>query len=102
MLELRSSGSRPAPSVGAGLVVRLNGESKKTSNVVKNAPKPSRTLVAYGTTSRSRLRVMRIATLAQIESSHTHSSSEPSCEDHRAATRYRSGVVVLEVSATVL
>ena len=30
---------------------------------------------------------MRIATLAQIESSHTHSSSEPSCEDHSAATR---------------
>ena len=47
MLGLRSSGSRPAPSAGAGCVC-ANGESKKTSSVVKNAPKPSSTLVAYG------------------------------------------------------
>ena len=37
--------------------------------------------------SRSRLRVMKVATLAQIESSQTHSSSEPSWEDHSAAAR---------------
>ena len=45
MLELRSSGSRPCPSPGAGWVW-LKGESKKTRSVVKNAPKPSSTLVA--------------------------------------------------------
>ena len=45
MLGLRSSGSSPAPSTGAGCVWS-NGESKKTSSIVKKAPKPSSTLVA--------------------------------------------------------
>jgi hypothetical protein len=33
------------------------------------------------------LRVISVATLAQIDNSHTHSSSDPSCEDHIAAAR---------------
>ena len=52
--------------------------------------------------SRTRLRVMNVATLDQIDSSQTHSSSDPSCEDHIAAARYSSGVVVLDALATVL
>src|SRR5271168_2512886 len=49
-----------------------------------------------------RLRVRNSARLDHSDSSHAHSSSEPSCEDHTAAARYRAGVVRLEVSATVL
>ena len=37
------------------------------------------------------LRVMKIATLAQIESSQAQSSSDPSCEDHTAEMRYSIG-----------
>ena len=46
MLGLRSSGSRPAPSDGRRVGLVANGVAKKTSSVVKNAPKPSSTLVA--------------------------------------------------------
>ncbi len=53
---------------------------------MKNAPKPSSTAVAHGATSRRRLRVRKSTRLDQIDSMQTHSSSEPSCEDHGAAT----------------
>src|ERR1700730_11031446 len=52
--------------------------------------------------SRMRLRVRNSARLAHSDISHAHSNSEPSCEDHTAAALYNAGVVLLEVSATVL
>ncbi len=84
MLGCRSSGSRPAPSVG-GLPVVANGFAKNIVIEVKNAPNPSSTAVAYRAISRTRLRVRNRTRLDHIDSSHTHSSSDPSCEDHAAA-----------------
>src|SRR5256886_8684541 len=49
-----------------------------------------------------RRRTRNSARLDHSDSSHAHSRSEPSCEDHTAAARYSAGVVRLEVSATVL
>ena len=40
---------------------------------------------AYGVTSRRRGRPRNSTRLLQSDSSHSHSSSEPSCEDHAAA-----------------
>ena len=65
----------------------LNGDSRNTSSPQKNAPKPSSTAVAYGATSRSLRRVRYRIALLHSDSSSTHSSSEPSCEDHTAVSR---------------
>jgi hypothetical protein len=86
MLGWRSSGLSPVPSAGA-LATVWNGVTEKTSSAVKNAPKPSSTAVAYGATSRRRRRTRNSTRLDHSDSSHTHSSSEPSCEDHAAAAR---------------
>ncbi len=86
MLGCRSSGLSPAPSAG-GFASPSNGDSRKTSSAQKNAPKPSSTAVAYGATSRSRLRVRKRIALLHSESIRTQSSSEPSCEDHGAVIR---------------
>ena len=40
-----------------------------------------------GASSRSRWRVRKRITLDQVPSRNSHSSSEPSCEDHAAAAR---------------
>ena len=45
MLGCRSSGLRPAPSGGTGLLT-ANGDSRKTSIAAKNAARPSSTAVA--------------------------------------------------------
>ena len=63
-----------------------NGLAQNTVSVEKNAAKPSSTAVAYGAISRSRRRVRNRTRLDQIDSRHTHSSSEPSCEDHAAVS----------------
>ena len=84
MLGWRSSGSRPAPSTGAGWVV-ANGLARKIVIDAKNAPNPSSTAVAYGTTSRRAFRVRKIARLDQSESSSSQSRSDPSWEDQTAA-----------------
>ncbi len=86
MLGWRSSGLRPTPSAG-GAASCANGDSRKTSSPQKKAPKPSSTAVAYGATSRSRCRQAYRTRLLQSESSSTHSSSEPSCEDQTAVSR---------------
>ena len=86
MLGWRSSGLRPAPSattVGA----RSNGFSRNTSSDRKKTAKPSSTAAAYGATSRARRRVRNSIRLDHSPSSRTHSSSEPSCEDHTAVAR---------------
>ena len=85
MLGWRSSGLSPAPSAGGAASV-VNGDSRNTSSPQKNAPKPSSTAVAYGATSRSRRRVRNRIALLHSDSSSTHSSSEPSCEDHTAVS----------------
>ena len=51
---------------------------------MKNAAKPSSTAVAYGAISRTRRRVRNRIRLDHSDSRNTHSSSEPSCEDHAA------------------
>ena len=51
---------------------------------MKNAAKPSSTAVAYGAISRTRLRVTNRIRLDHIDSRNTHSSSDPSWEDHAA------------------
>jgi hypothetical protein len=76
----------PSPSAGAIATVS-NGDAEKTMSDVKNAPKPSSTAWAYGVTSRRRRRTVKSTTLDHSDSSHTHSSSEPSCDDHAAAAR---------------
>ena len=83
MLGCSSSGSRPAPSTGGRALV-ANGLAKNTVSEMKNAPKPSSTAVAYGAISRTRLRVRNRIRLDHTDSRNTHSSSEPSCEDHAA------------------
>ena len=85
MLGCSNSGSRPAPS-GGGFAVVVNGLAKNTASEVKNAANPSSTAVAYGAISLTRLRVRNRTRLDHSDSSHTHSSSEPSCEDHGAAS----------------
>ena len=52
---------------------------------MKNDANPSSTAVAYGVTSRRRLRVIVSTTLDQIVSRNAHSSSDPSWEDQAAA-----------------
>src|SRR5690242_20318940 len=84
MLGCRSSGSRPEPS-GGGIELVANGLAKNTVIAVKKAPKASSTAVAYGAISRTRRRVRNSTRLDHSDSSHTHSNSEPSCEDHAAA-----------------
>ena len=84
MLGWRSSGLRPLPSVTSP-ADSPNGVSRKTSSAAKNAAKPSSTAVAYGATRRNCLRVRNSTRLDHIDSSHSHSISEPSCEDHAAA-----------------
>src|SRR5437763_5448333 len=101
MLGWSSSGSSPAPSVG-GFAVVAKGFAKNVASDVKNAANPSSTAVAYGAISLMRLRVRNRIRLDHSDSSHTHSSSEPSCEDHGAASLYRKGVVVDECWATTL
>jgi hypothetical protein len=71
--------------VGSG--DRANGDSAITRSPPKNAPKPHSTAVAYGASSRSRRRVRKRITLDQVPSRNSHSSSEPSCEDHIAVSR---------------
>ena len=85
MLGCRSRGSRPAPSAG-GVAVVVNGFAKNTASDVKNAPKPSSTAVAYGAISRARRRVRYRIRLDHSDSRNTHSSSDPSCDDHAAAS----------------
>ena len=87
MLGCRSSGFRPTPSAGTGPIVWSNGDSRNTSSDAKNAPRPSSTAVAYGATSRSRRRVTNRIRLDHSDSSSSHSSSEPSCDDHTAVAR---------------
>ncbi len=84
MLGWRSSGLRPLPSA-TSIAGAANGVSRNTSSAAKNAAKPSRTAVAYGAIRRSRLRVRNSTRLDHIDNSHSHSISEPSCEDHAAA-----------------
>ena len=84
MLGWRSSGLSPAPSAGT-LASSPNGVSRKTSSPAKNAARPSRTAVAYGATRRSWRRVANRTRLDHSDSSSSHSSSEPSCDDHAAA-----------------
>ena len=86
MLGCRSSGFRPVPSAG-GAASTVNGDSRKTSSPVKKAPKPSSTAVAYGATSRRLRRVANRIALLHSDSSSTHSSSDPSCEDQTAVRR---------------
>ncbi len=86
MLGWRSSGLRPTPSCGAAASTP-NGEAANTSSPLKKPPKPSSTAVAYGATSRILRRVRNSTRLDHSDSSHSHSSSEPSCEDHAAAAR---------------
>src|SRR3954454_21540856 len=100
MLGWRSRRMRPPPSA-RGAPRTWSGETAKTSRLTKNAPKPRSTALAYGVTSRMRLRVRKSTRLDHIASSHAHSSSEPSCEDHTAAPLYKPGVVVDECEATV-
>jgi len=57
-----------------------------TISEVKKAAKASSTAVAYGAISRTRLRVRNRIRLDHSESRSTHRSSEPSCEDHAAAS----------------
>ncbi len=85
-MRCSSSGSRPAPCAGGwALVVNGLASNGNTISEVKNAANPSSTAVAYGAISRTRLRVRNSARLDHSESRNTHSSSEPSCEDHAAA-----------------
>ncbi len=79
----RSSGLRPVPSCGTCASVS-NGFAQNSVSIRKNAPNVISTAVATGATSRTRRRVSASAALDQIDSSHTHSSSDPSCEDHAA------------------
>jgi hypothetical protein len=68
------------------LTLVVNGFAKNAASEVKNAPKPSSTAVAYGAISLTRLRVRNSTRLDQRDNSHTHRSSDPSCEDHGAAS----------------
>jgi hypothetical protein len=86
MLGLRRSGSRPAPSGGAGSS-SWNGFAQNTDSDRKKPAKPSRIAVAYGVASLSRGAATRTARLAHSDISITHSSSEPSCEDQIAVAR---------------
>src|SRR3954453_6176714 len=86
MLGGGSSGVNPMPPCG-GFGSSVNGLAANTSSPPKNAPKPSSTAVAYGAMSRRRRRVRKITRLHHTDSSHSHRSSDPSCEDHDAATR---------------
>ena len=61
-----------------------SGAKDAIESIKKNAPNVISTAVATGATSRTRRRVSSSARLDQIDSSHTHSSSEPSCEDQAA------------------
>jgi hypothetical protein len=85
MLGWSRSGSSPAPCVG-GLGDVENGLAQKVASEVKKAAKPSRTAVAYGVISRARLRTRNRIRLDHSDSRNTHRSSEPSCEDHAAAS----------------
>ena len=76
----------PAPSL-TRIGARTNGDSANTSSPAKNVPKPSSTAVAYGASTRSRWRVMNRIRLDHAPSRNSHSSSEPSCEDHIAVSR---------------
>ncbi len=85
MLGCSSSGSRPAPSVG-GLRVVANGLAQNTVSIEKNEANPSSTAVAYGAISLTRPRVKNNTRLDHSDSSHTHSSSDPSWDDHGAVS----------------
>jgi hypothetical protein len=71
------------PSTGAGLVC-ANGSASSSVIEAKKTAKPSRTAVAYGATSRTRRRRANRTRLDHTESSHTHRSREPSCDDQAA------------------
>ena len=75
------SGPCPPPARAASC---SKGCAANTSSPQKNAAKPSSTAVAHGAISRSRRPSEQSTTLDHIESSHTQSSSEPSCEDQAA------------------
>src|SRR6476646_8695138 len=79
----RSSGLSPLPSAGA--TPTSNGDTANTSSAAKNVAKPASTAVATGVTSRIRFLVRNSTAVDHSASSHTQSSSDPSCEDHTAA-----------------
>ena len=71
MAGWRSSGLRPAPSIGAGFSCP-NGVSRNTIRPTKNAAIPSSTAVAYGATSRARRRLRNRTALDHPLSRNTH------------------------------
>ena len=87
MLGWRSSGSSPTPSAGAGFA-SANGLAR---NAVSPAKKPAKTEEHRGRVRRRRRagagRVRASTRLDHSDSSQTHSSREPSCDDHTAVAR---------------
>ncbi len=79
-VQARSLGGR-----GTGAKVE-NGFAANAASEPKNVAKPSSTAVAHGAIARSRRRVRNSTKLDQHDSSVTHSSNDPCCEDHGAAT----------------
>src|SRR3954470_18126866 len=95
----RRSGCRPLPSSAGGSTART-GLARNTIRPRKKPAHTSSDAVAHGASVGARRRADAIARLDHPDSSHTHSSSEPSCEDHSAVSLYNVGVVVLECDAT--
>ena len=84
MLGWRSSGLRPVPSAGAG-AEHVERDRANTSRPAKNAREAEQHRRRVRRDSRIRRRVRKSTRLDHSDSSQTHSSSEPSCEDHTAA-----------------
>src|SRR6266511_3889327 len=89
------------PSGGTGLR-RANGLAPNSIRPVKNAPSPINTAVAQGAISRCLPRVAKSTAEEVSDSTHAHSSSDPSWLDHIAVSLQKPGVVVDEWSATTL
>ena len=86
MLGWRRSGSSPTPSAGAGFA-SWNGLARNAVSPAKKPAKTSSTAVAHAVTSPSRRPVRASTRLDQSDSSQTHRSSEPSCDDQTAVAR---------------
>ena len=92
-------GLRSAPSAAAGSS-RVNGLDVSSVKLEKPTPTRPSTPSTRARNAFGRLFENAATSSAQVARISIHSSSEPSCAPHTAATRYISGSSVLELVAT--
>src|SRR4051812_28266701 len=94
-----SCGFIPRPSSGRNSI-RVNGFALNAVVAMKNSRIAASVPVAYGTSSRLRLRLVGIAILAYMDRINRQKSIDPACPLQNAVNTYTLGIVELMWPAT--